>query len=60
MTKGQIVSIIKELIEAAKPFLSGDVVDETSGTILLIERLEQAIETGECWLEEVKFGHFDL
>ncbi len=42
---------IKELIEAAKPFLSGDVVDETSGTIPLMDRLENAIDAVE---EELK------
>lgn len=38
---------IKELIDAAKPFLSGDIVVETSGTIPLMERLEEAIERAE-------------
>ena len=40
--------IIKELIESAKPFLSGDVVDETCGTIPLMDRLEKAIEAVEA------------
>lgn len=35
---------IEDLIAAAKPFTSGDVVDETSGTIPLMEALRKAIE----------------
>ena len=35
--------IIKRLVKAAKPFTSGDVVDETDGTIPLMEELEEAI-----------------
>jgi len=33
----------KDVAEAAKPFLSGDVVDETCGTIPLMEALEKAL-----------------
>jgi len=40
--------LIKELIEASKPFISGDIVDETSGTILLMEALEEAINAAEA------------
>ena len=36
--------ILQELIEAAEPFTSGDTVDETGGTIPLMERLEEAIK----------------
>ena len=43
--------ILRELIDAAKPFTSGDVVDETSGTIPLMERLEDAIEAATIILE---------
>lgn len=35
--------IMLELIQAAEPFTSGDVVDEVSTTIPLMERLEKAI-----------------
>ena len=44
--------IIRELIEAVEPFNSGDIVDETSGTIPLMERLEKAIEAAKTLLEE--------
>ena len=46
----QEVKLIRGLILAAKPFLSGDVVDETSGTIPLMETLEDAIESMEAIL----------
>ena len=36
--------LFKEIVEASKPFLSSDNVDETSGTIPLTERLEKVIE----------------
>lgn len=39
--------ILRELIEAARPFTSGDTVDETSGTIPKMDRLEQAIDDAE-------------
>ena len=35
---------VRELIEAARPFTSGDIVDETSGTTHLMARLQSAIE----------------
>ena len=35
---------LERLIKAAEPFLSGNVVDETSGTIPLMEELRAAIE----------------
>ena len=35
--------VIRELVDAATPFLSGNIVDETNGTILLMERLDEAI-----------------
>ncbi len=40
-------AILIELIDAAKPFTSGDIVDETTGTIPLMERLERAIDEAE-------------
>jgi hypothetical protein len=39
--------ILVELIDAARPFTSGDIVDETDGTIPIMERLEVAIERAE-------------
>jgi hypothetical protein len=39
--------ILAALIAAAKPFTSGDVVDETSGTIPLMEALQKAIDAAE-------------
>ena len=36
--------IMVELVQAAIPFLSGDTVDETCGTIPLMDRLEEAIK----------------
>jgi hypothetical protein len=45
-------AIIRELIEAARPFIDGAVVTETSGTIPLMDRLEAAIEAAETFLEE--------
>jgi len=39
---------LKELLEAAIPFTSGDTVDETSGTIPLMIRLEHAIEVAQA------------
>jgi hypothetical protein len=50
------ISKIKELIEAAKPFLSGYTVDETTGTFPLMERLEEAIDAVE---EEMEANHGD-
>lgn len=51
MTKEQI-ECVRKLIAAAKPFLSGDVVDETSGTIPLLEQLEDAISDAENMCDE--------
>jgi hypothetical protein len=38
---------ISELVKAARPFLDSSVVDETSGTVELMDRLERAIEAVE-------------
>ena len=46
--KEKLKAEIKELIEAARPFLSGDVVDELCATIPLMERLEKAIKAVEA------------
>ena len=43
--------ILEALIAAAKPFTSDDVVDETSGTIPLMESLRKAIAAAERELE---------
>ncbi len=45
-----LVKAILELIEASRPFTGGDVVDETSGTIPLMDRLEEAISQMESAL----------
>ena len=42
---------IKRLIEAAKPFTNGNIVDETSKTIPLMEELEKAIEAAQKALD---------
>jgi len=42
------LKIIKELIEASKPFTGDDVVDETCGTVPLMIRLEEAIKEAEA------------
>ena len=44
MNNSSVQQIIEELINAAAPFLSDDVVDETTGTIPLMIRLEKAIK----------------
>lgn len=46
MTPEQLQAIT-ELIEAARPFLDTNIVDETSGTLPLMDRLKQAIEQAE-------------
>lgn len=56
MTDEQKAQIVRELMEAAMPFLDWRVVDETSGTIPLMERLEQAIEEGKRLLRELGDG----
>ena len=40
-------NLLLKLLEHAKPFLSSDVVDETRGTIPLMEDLKKAIEAIE-------------
>ena len=39
--------ILENLINASRPFTSGDVVDEVSTTVPLIERLKSAIKRAE-------------
>jgi hypothetical protein len=48
------ISAIRKLIEAAKPFTSGETVTETSGTIPLMEELEDAIEAAEAIFENAE------
>jgi hypothetical protein len=48
------ISTIRKLIEAAKPFTSDETVTETSGTIPLMEELEDAIEAVEAILENTE------
>ena len=55
MTEKEI-DILRALIEACRPFTSGDVVTETSGTIPLIEALEDAIESAEAVIETNEKG----
>ena len=47
-----ILKILKELIETSEPFTSGDIVDETNGTIPLMERLELALQNARKELGE--------
>lgn len=42
--------ILENLVDASRPFTSGDAVDETSGTVLLMKRLKSAIEKAELLL----------
>lgn len=42
-----IQEALKALIDAAKPFTDQNIVDETYGTIPLMERLKKAIEDAE-------------
>ena len=42
--------LLTELISDAKPFTSGDTVDETGGTILLMEQLQETIDKIEKYL----------
>ena len=53
MSDTKLIEAVKALIKAAKPFLKDTVVTETSGTIPLIERLEEAIEEAQKRLDEV-------
>ena len=43
---------VKELKDAAEPFTRDDVVDETTGTIPFIERLEDAIKKIDGFMPE--------
>jgi len=41
---------IRALLEAARPFTSSDVVDETEGTLSLMRELEHCIRDAELML----------
>ena len=43
--------IIRKLTSAARPFTSGDIVDKTGGTIPLMDKLGEAIEEAERFVE---------
>ena len=45
--------VIEELIKAAEPFLDGDVVDETSGTVELMTVLKDKIDAAKAMLDEL-------
>ncbi len=44
------IEVIKELRDAAEPFISGNIVDETEGTEPLMERLEAAIKRVDSFM----------
>jgi len=48
----RFIPVVEELITSAKPFLSNEIVDETTGTIPLIERLESAIKDIENFIKQ--------
>ena len=49
----RLESMLIEMVEAASPFTSSDIVDETCGTIPLTERLEAAILAAKNILNEI-------
>jgi hypothetical protein len=50
----ELIKALEQLISASEPFLSGDVVDETSGTIPLIYALKASIEQAKEAIEKAK------
>jgi hypothetical protein len=48
----EIRRVLLELIDAASPFTSGDVVDQTGGTIPLMDRLEDAIDEARATMAD--------
>jgi hypothetical protein len=50
----KIVAALKDLIDAAKAFLSDSVVVETTGTIPLLDGLDKAIGNAEVLLPQVE------
>ena len=53
MSDSRLIEALKALIEAAKPFLKDTVVTETSGTIPLMDKLQEAIDDSQRRLYEV-------
>ena len=53
MSDTKLIEAVRVLIDAAKPFLKDTVVTETSGTIPLMDRLEEAIEEAQTRLDKV-------
>ena len=53
MINSRLIEAVKALIEAAKPFLNDTVVTETSGTIPLLDKLQEAIDDVQRRLYEV-------
>lgn len=54
MIDSRLIDAVRALIEAAKPFLMDTVVTETSGTIPLLDKLQEAIDDAQCRLDEVE------
>ena len=54
MIDSKLIEALRALVEAAKPFLNDTVVTETSGTIPLLDKLEEAIDDAQCRLDEVE------
>lgn len=50
----KVITALKHLVTAAKPFLSDKVIVETTGTIPLLDSLDKAIENAEILLLEEK------
>jgi len=48
----EIRKALRDLVEASEPFTSGDVVDETSGTIPLMKSLDDAIKAARELLKQ--------
>ena len=50
----EFIQAVKELLDAAKPFINDDIVTETTGTIPLVERLESAVEEIDDLIGDMK------
>jgi hypothetical protein len=55
--KHEELNVLEALIEAAKPFTDGSIVDETCGTIPLMEALASAIEDAVAIVSRLKTYH---
>jgi 2-methylisocitrate lyase-like PEP mutase family enzyme len=49
-----LLAALLSLIEAARPFTSPEVVDETTGTVPLMDALDEAIRRAEAAVEAGK------